>query len=294
LDGVRILVNGVRLYFDVEGCGLAAREKDMVARPTLVLLHGGPGADHSTFKPEFAAMAGDAQVVYVDMRGSGRSDHGDPEMWTWDQWADDVMGLCHELEITAPVLVGTSGGGRVAVSCARRHPELPAGVVLDSTLFGPESLTDSLAVFERRGGPVARAAAARFLGGDASPEAAQEFRKHAIPLYASANDGDLPARAARARSNREVLKRFRRGECGPLEVTAAELGAVRCPVLVLAGEDDPASPAASARRVTAGSGHPDLSLRVFPEVGHGVFRQATEQAFAMLRSFLSQDRSEFA
>jgi hypothetical protein len=54
---VRAAVNGVRLYFDVEGCGLAARDRYMAARPTIVLLHGGPAADHSLFKPEFSAMA---------------------------------------------------------------------------------------------------------------------------------------------------------------------------------------------------------------------------------------------
>jgi len=91
---MRVTVNGVRLYFDVEGCGLAAQDSDMAARPTIVLLHGGPGADHSLFKPEFSAMADAAQVVYLDQRGSGRSDHGDPDLWTWDQWADDVAGFC--------------------------------------------------------------------------------------------------------------------------------------------------------------------------------------------------------
>ena len=62
----------------------------MVARHTLVLLHGGPGADHSLFKPEFSVMADVAQVVYLDQRGSGRSDRSEPSKWTWTQWADDV------------------------------------------------------------------------------------------------------------------------------------------------------------------------------------------------------------
>jgi hypothetical protein len=44
---MRVTVNGVRLYFDIKGSGLAARDREMVAKPTLVLLHGGPGADHS-------------------------------------------------------------------------------------------------------------------------------------------------------------------------------------------------------------------------------------------------------
>jgi pimeloyl-ACP methyl ester carboxylesterase len=286
------MVNGVQLYFDVEGCGLAARGREMVERPALVLLHGGPGADHSLFKPEFSVMADAAQVVYLDLRGSGRSGHGDPGLWTWDQWGDDVAAFCQALDIEAPVLVGTSGGGRVAVACAARHPDLPGGVVLDSTLFGPGSLHDSLEVFERRGGAAAREAAARTFGGDTSPEAAKAWATHAMPLYGSASDGDMAARGARVRLNREVLIRFRRGECGPLEVTADDLGKVSCPVLVLAGEDDPVSPAVSTRRVTSSARCPAVELHVFPGVGHGVFRQAPAQAFALLRAFLPESPSE--
>jgi proline iminopeptidase len=262
----------------------------MVVRPTIVLLHGGPGADHSLFKPEFSVMADAAQVVYLDQRGSGRSDHGDPDLWTWDQWADDVAGFCRALDIEAPVLVGTSGGGRVAVGCAVRHPGLPGGVVLDSTPFGPGSLEDSLQVFERRGGAAAREAAARYIGGDTSPDAARAWAAHAMPLYGSASDGDMAARGARVRLNREVQARFRRGECGPLEVTADDLGTVGCPVLVLAGEDDPVSPVAATRRVTSSVLHPALELHAFADVGHGVFRQAPAQAFPLLRAFLPESQ----
>jgi pimeloyl-ACP methyl ester carboxylesterase len=292
--GMRVTANGVRLYFDVEGCGLAARGREMVARPTIVLLHGGPGADHSLFKPEFSAMADTAQLVYLDQRGSGRSDHGGPDMWTWDQWADDVAAFCQTLGIEAPVLVGTSSGGRVAVACAARHPGLPSGLVLDSTLFGPGSLEDSLEVFERRGGAAAREAAARYIGGDTSPEAARAWAAHAMPLCGSAADGGMAERGARVLLNREVLARFRRGECGPLEVTADHLGNARCPVLVLSGADDPVSPVAATRRVTSLVRHPALRLHVFPGVGHGVFRQAPAQAFGLLRAFLQEVRADQA
>lgn len=86
----------------------------MAARPTLVLLHGGPGADHSFFKPDFAAMTHAAQVVNLDQRGSGRSEHGDPGGWTWERWADDVAGFCHALDIEAPLLVGTSSARHIS------------------------------------------------------------------------------------------------------------------------------------------------------------------------------------
>jgi pimeloyl-ACP methyl ester carboxylesterase len=44
--------------------------------PTLLLPHGGPGFDHSGFKPGFTEMATVVQLVYLDLRGNGRSDAG--------------------------------------------------------------------------------------------------------------------------------------------------------------------------------------------------------------------------
>ena len=184
------------------------------------------------------------------------------------------------------MLVGTSSGGRVAVACAARHPGLAGGLVLDSTLF-ESGLDESLDVFGRRGGPAAREAAARLLGGDRSPEALAAWKAHAMPLYTSASDGDMAARGARAMVNREVQAHFGRGECGPLKVTAEDLDKVTCPVLILAGEDDPMSPAAAAQRVAASVQQAAVEIQVFADVGHGVFRQAPAEAFARLRAFVS-------
>jgi hypothetical protein len=72
------MVNGVRLFFGVAGEKVVAEGPRMRERPTLLLLHGGPGFDHSMFKPSFAPLAEVAQLIYLDHRGNGRSEHGDP------------------------------------------------------------------------------------------------------------------------------------------------------------------------------------------------------------------------
>ncbi|HVT69746.1 MAG TPA: alpha/beta hydrolase, partial [Trebonia sp.] len=95
----------------------------------------------------------------------------------------------------------------------------------------------------------------------------------------------MAARGARAIVNRDVVARFRRGECGPEKITAADIDAASCPVLILSGEDDPVTPAGSARRLAA-SVRRAVELRVFAGVGHGVSRQAPSQAFALLRASL--------
>ena len=59
---MHVTVNGVRLFFDVAGEKLVADGPAMRERPTVLLLHGGPGFDHTMFKPFFAALAEVAQV----------------------------------------------------------------------------------------------------------------------------------------------------------------------------------------------------------------------------------------
>jgi pimeloyl-ACP methyl ester carboxylesterase len=91
---MRVLVNGVRLFFDVQGAGLVPDGPTMREKPTLLLLHGGPGFDHSVYKPAYSALADVAQVIYLDHRGNGRSDAGPKDAWTLAQWGDDVRAFC--------------------------------------------------------------------------------------------------------------------------------------------------------------------------------------------------------
>jgi proline iminopeptidase len=51
------------------------------------------------FKPVFGPVAEFAQVVYLDQRGSGRSDRGEPGQWTWERWADDIVDFCDALDV---------------------------------------------------------------------------------------------------------------------------------------------------------------------------------------------------
>jgi pimeloyl-ACP methyl ester carboxylesterase len=131
---VRVEVNGTQLWFDVDGAALEPDGSTMRERPTVVLLHGGPGSyDHSYFKPDFTALTAHAQVVYLDLREHGRSARHDPAGWTFEVCADDVRAFCDTLGITQPVVYGHSMGGFIAMLYGARHPGHAGALVLQST-----------------------------------------------------------------------------------------------------------------------------------------------------------------
>jgi len=280
---VRIRVRDTTLFFDVEGAALVPDGPRMREKPTLLLLHGGPGFDHSSFKPSFSALAGDAQLVYLDHRGNGRSEGRDPAGWTLAEWADDVRAFCDALGIERPVVLGQSFGGMVAMAYAARHPSHPGKLVLSSTTARTR-LERIVAAFGRLGGPAA-AQAARAYWETPGPETLPEYTRQCFPLYSrKPRDPDANARTV---WNLEVMFHFGGGEDRSMDLLP-DLARVRCPTLILAGEDDPITPPEDSVDIAAALPPECTRLVRFPGCGHGVFRDDPEAAFAEIRRFLAE------
>ena len=178
---MRIEVNGVRLFFDVEGAKLVPDGPVMREKPTLILLHGGPGMDGAYWRPWASGFSDICQVVYLDQRGAGRSEAGPTDRWTFEQWGDDVRAFCDALEIERPVVCGSSFGGEVAMAYATRHPEHPSKLIILSA--APRLNVERIAAaFERLGGARARDAAAAFWR-EMTPETGAAYVEHCLPLY---------------------------------------------------------------------------------------------------------------
>ena len=78
---MKIDIGGVKLWFDVEGAKLVPDGPEMKERPTLLLLHGGPGFDHSHPKLALSELSDVAQCVFLEHRGQARSEGDKPEEW---------------------------------------------------------------------------------------------------------------------------------------------------------------------------------------------------------------------
>lgn len=285
---MRVQVNGIRMFFDVEGAGLVPDGAHMREKPQILLLHGGPGYDHSVFKPSFATLADVAQLIYVDFRGSGRSDLSDPATWCLEQWAEDVAELCEALEIRNPVVCGVSFGGYVAMQLALQRPDVPSRLVLLSTTAHLR-IDRALNMFERLGGDVAREAAARFWS-EPNADTFAQYQAHCIPLYESRPVE--PEAIQRARFNRDVLFAFfRPGGQGRAFNLLPELGKIQCPTLIMNGTDDPITTIEDAQDIYASLPQKLARLERFPGCRHGVTREDPDRAFRLIREFVTEDLS---
>jgi len=284
------LKTGVSLFFDVEGAKLEAHGSVMRNKPTLILLHGGPGFDHAQMKPEYSPLATQAQLIYIDHRGHGRSDDGDPDQWSLERWGDDILDFCEALEIVDPIVLGLSFGGFIAQAYATRHPEHPRALILSST-SARLSRERIYAAFESLGGTEARRVAEQFWGGNSSGSAMEEYLRVCLPLYRRlrAEKGD---RRARQIFRAAPVSKFGgpRGESMSFNFLPV-LHELRCPTLVIAGAADPVTTIADAREMAAAIREDLRRLVVVPGAGHPVIWDDPEAELRAIDRFLREIRS---
>jgi len=263
----------------------------MRERPSLILIHGAPGlTDHTSFRPQFSALADCAQIIYLDLSGAGRSEPTPSGQYSLEDWADDLVALCEALEIEKPVVLGVSGGGFVAAAYAVRHPLHPGSLVLASTQAKLDPAR-SAAVFERLGGTSARDAALEMLAERFDPESMVAFAQHCMPLYNRTPQD--PEVAGRAVYRRELTQAFH--EIGGIWHTMdllPELHRIQCPTLVLAGDDDPITPLDDSMDIVSKIDPELVQFEIFKNCGHGVWRDEPERAFQILREFITADRRQ--
>ena len=277
-----INVGSARLFFDVVGECLAAETSNMVQRPTLILLHGGPGYDHSTLRPYFDRYSDTHQLIYLDHRGCGRST-GEKETWHLDQWADDLAIFCSALGIDAPIVFGQSFGGMVAMHYAARHPAGVSKLILSSTA-AQFRLDETVKMMRKLGGPRAADVAREFFS-NPSKAAYEIYGKVCLPLYSNPNVPAAGAFRDRALERPEVALHFFSNEMAKMDMCAA-IANITCPTLVIGGMLDPVTPPICSQTIANAIG-PNASLQMFEGCGHGPHRDDPEGAEKVMRHFLT-------
>jgi proline iminopeptidase len=116
-----IHVRGVDLFVRRIGAG-----------PPVVVLHGGPGADHNYLLPGFDALADGRELIYYDQRGGGRSPVARDVPVGWTEHVADLDALRDAWELERLTIAGYSWGGLLALLYALEHRHRVARLALIS------------------------------------------------------------------------------------------------------------------------------------------------------------------
>lgn len=122
-------VNGLKMYYEVHGSG-----------EPVVLLHGAFMTITTNWAGWIGELSKTRKVIAVEMQGHGRT-ADIPREPSSENLADDVAALLEYLEIPRADLIGYSMGGRVAMEVAVRHPGQVRKVVVISSTFRRDGMT---------------------------------------------------------------------------------------------------------------------------------------------------------
>ncbi len=262
-----VKVNGVELYYKESGSG-----------PVTVVFSHGLLMDHTMFEPQRAAFEGQYRVIAYDHRAQGQSQdpgHG----YDMDTLTEDAAALIRALGAAPCHFAGLSMGGFVGMRLAARHPELVRTVTLMNTTPEKEILWNRI-----RYGFLAQMV--KLVGpGPFTPIAVKELfgrtTRHDPAQHAMLEAWTAKLRARPRNIAHSLLAVMNRLAC------TSELDAIRCPTLVIAGEDDSAQPPRNSTGLVAGIRGSRL-VRI-PAAGHSSSLEQPDAVITAMSDILKSD-----
>ena len=263
-----IEINGTRLYYEDTGPGSTGE--------TIALSHGLLWST-ALFAPQIAALRERYRCIAWDHRGQGKS-------------ASDPLRSCIGMELVwkdaerlleaiagGPVhFVGLSMGGFVGLRMASRRPDLVRTLSLIETSAEPE--------------PPENVPRYRMLANVSRAVGVRPLRRKVLPIMLGRSILTAPSRRAEVdrfgdiMTSRRDVWRAVNGVIDRAPVTD-ELARVRCPTLIVVGEEDTATPIPKAERLAAGISGSRL-VRI-PRAGHSSTVEEPEAVTQALAAFLT-------
>ncbi|MEZ4735929.1 MAG: alpha/beta fold hydrolase [Caldilineaceae bacterium] len=303
--GELMAINGTELFVKVVGEG-----------EPIIMLHGGPGAEHIFFSKYTEALADDHQLIYYDQRSTGFSiPDTEPTHLTIDTFVEDLEGIRQALQLDkvtllgwswgsasaqAPpffisldkvTLLGWSWGGNLAMYYAANYPQHLKGIILvDPGNVDPKFDEAFNAKFEERATPeelAALDAAFQKLTTEKSGEAYNAFARLLLPIY-MADKSLIHGLEIVIPDNSAIYgDAVAAGLFTDLETydELAAIATITSPTLIIHGDEDliPLESSQQIHEAIAGS-----QLVVLEGIGHIPFVEAPVAFFAAVRDFMQQ------
>jgi len=269
--------------------GISLNVKVMGKGYPLVLMHGGPGLDHTSLLP-LKPLADQFTLVFYDHRCNGHSEGAEVSTMTMDNLTADADALRQALGFEKWALFGHSFGGNVALEYALRYSQNLSHLILTDTggdqWWVNHNAMDILA--QRGYSPSTVEAARRFFNGQVTPgeflPTSLKFMSayyHHLTLLGFTKDfifGPTPKMRPEALifGYSQMLKGW---------TVMDRLGEIKVPTLVMAGRDDFLFP--PEHQVMLANGLPDAQLKFIERAGHEAPSEQPAEIIEAVRNFIS-------
>ncbi len=257
----------------------------------LVLMHGGPGLDHTSLLP-LQPLADQFTLVFYDHRCNGRSEGAEVSSMTFENLTADADALRQTLGFDQWAVLGHSFGGYVALEYALRYPQSLSHLILMDTCGDarwPQHNAPEL-LAKRGYSAAAVQAARRFFSGQLAP---REFfplsMKYARAYYYNGSlwamvRGTVKGYDLKARPEASV---FASAHLLPGWTVMDRLSEINVPTLVMAGRDDFLFP--PEHQVALRAGIPNARLELIERAGHEAPSERPAEVVRAIRDFMATE-----
>ena len=257
----------------------------------LLVLHGGPGADHRYLLPQMLHLGEKHDLLFYDQRGGGRSRADARIPITWKTHVEDLGAIVEELRLDPLSIVGYSWGAMLGLLYAieqRVNPHLLAPERM--ALISPGPLTrEYRRQFEAEFGRRQQSSEVQGMRDELAPSGLREkdpeaYRHRAFELGVAGYFSD-PRRAADLTPFR-VVGRVQESvweSLGDFDLIS-DLKGIKIPSIIVSGRDDPI-PLASSSEAASALG---TNLVVLDECGHVPYVEQPQGLFKALDPFLDE------
>jgi proline-specific peptidase len=272
-----VSIRGVSLFVKVLGQGYP-----------LLLMHGGPGLDHTTLLP-FRRLADQFTLIFYDHRCNGRSNNAPVTSMTWENLTADAEALRQRLGFDQWAVLGHSFGGMVALEYALRYPQSLSHLLLLDTCgdirWVQQNAPELLA--KRGYSPATVKTAERFFNGQIAPhEMIPAARKLAGAYYHHLSPLQIPhelVMALRMKTRPEAFI-FGFGQLLKGWTVMNRLGEICVPTLVIAGRDDFQFPPEHQAALAAGI--LNARLEIIERAGHNAHSERPTEVIGAVKKFV--------
>jgi len=265
---MKLKANGIEINYEKQGRG-----------PVVIMSHSLACTLHM-WDEQATALAGRYTVVRFDTRGHGQSSA--PEgAYSLDQMCDDLKGLLDGLGIKETHFVGLSMGGMIGQTFALKHPAMIKSLVLcDTTSRYPAAASS---IWEDRIKTVSAKGMEPMVAGTLERWFTAPFR---------ARRRDVMERVGAMIRNTPPAGYVGCCHAIPKINVTDRLKELRCPTLVIVGEEDPGTPMEMAREIH--SALPGSQLAVLRSASHLSNVEQPEEFNRALLGFLDKASGQSA